>query len=238
MVGLATSDAIALGAGIVAVLALGVAVWSVFVARGANKLSAKANTLSEGANGIARESNDIAKEALQHSARGVELAEAKEAERQRQQNTRAVMEAEVSPLFCTVQATTALFRPLVHVRNTGERDSGPTIVRVYMQAGADLMSWDDEHTRHDRTRPVPDPAVKFYDPVTQAEMATQYLERRIDNITPTMPVGFRVILPLDIPGAGEGAVRRPVRVTVRAANADKPYEWIGYVQTEYGPPPA
>ena len=41
-----TSDSIALGAGVVAVLDLGVAVCSVLVARGANKLSADSNDLA------------------------------------------------------------------------------------------------------------------------------------------------------------------------------------------------
>ena len=58
---ISTSDAIALGAGFVAVLAFVVAVWSVLVARGANRLS--------------EDSNDVARRALHQTQRQTELAE-------------------------------------------------------------------------------------------------------------------------------------------------------------------
>lgn len=231
-----TSDAIALGAAVVAVLALAVAVWSVFVARAANALSNESNKIAEGSNALSKESNDIAREALQHSARGVELAEASEQERVRQMQARAVMEAEISPLMHSVQASEALFRPLVRVRNVGTRDSGRVIVRVYMPAGRDLMAWDDEHARADRQRPIVDPDVMFHDVGTGAETQTQYIDRTIENITPTMPVEFRVILPVPIPQPAQGRYRIPVRVVVRADNATEPFQWTDYVQTEYGPP--
>jgi hypothetical protein len=218
-----TSDGIALGAGVVALLSFGAAIWSVVVARGANKLS--------------EESNELARQAVSHTARQTDLAEAAERERQRQAGARAVMKSDIAPLHHTVQASTALFRPLVRVRNEGERDSGRAVVRVYMQAGNDLMAWDDEHTRADRTRPINDPSVKFYDQASGAEIQTQYIQRIVDNVTPTMPVEFRVILPVPIPREGQGVYRLPVRVIVRADHADQPFEWTDYVQTEYGPPP-
>lgn len=219
-----TSDGIALGAGVVAVLSLFAAVWSVVVSRGANKLSGDAN--------------DLARRALRHTERQTELAEATEEERARRASARAVMEADISPLILTVQATEALFRPLVRVRNTGDRDSGRVIVRVYMPSGRDLMAWEDSQARHDRERPIVDPDVKFYDVVTGAELQTQYIERVVQNVTPSMPVEFRVVVPVPIPQPGQGRHRTPIRVVVRADHADGPFEWTDYVQTEYGPPPA
>jgi hypothetical protein len=202
----------------------------------ANKLSRESNTIAEGSNALSRESNDIAREALQHSARGVELAEASEQERARQTQARAVMEADISPLIHTVQASESLFRPLVRVRNVGQRDSGRVIVRVYMPAGRDLMAWDDEHTKPDRTRPIEDPDVKFHDLASGASTEAQYIDRTVDNVTPTMPVEFRVILPVPIPQAGQTSYRIPVHVVVRADQADDTFEWTDYVQTTYGPP--
>lgn len=218
------SDGIALGASVVAVVALGVAVWSVLVARSANKLS--------------EDSNEVARNALRHTERQTELAETAEQERVTQAHARAVVEADISPLTHTVQATEALFRPLVRVRNVGNRDSGKAIIRVYMPTGRDLMAWDDEHTRGDRKRPITDPDVQFHDITTGVDLPAQYIDRVVDNITPTMPVEFRVILPVPIPQPGQGRYRTPVRVVVRADHADRPCEWTDYVQTEYGPPPA
>jgi len=222
LVALDISDGIALGAGIVAMLSLIAAVLSVRVSR-------RANTLS-------KESNVIAREALDHTARQTALAESAETERVRQQQARAKVRAELSPLFVTAQASLMNFRPVVRVSNVGERDSGSAIVRVYMSPGQsrDLMAWDDEHNKTDRARPIADPEVKFYDS-KGAELPAQYLERVVENITPTMPVEFRVILPVAIPPEGQGRYRLPVRVTVRAAYANEPFEWTDYVQTEYGP---
>jgi hypothetical protein len=226
------SDVIALGAGVVAALSFFVAMWSVTVARGAN-------TISEGSNALAQESNDIARAALQHNARGVELAESVEADRKRQEQARAEMQADLSPLFASSQTSMMYFRPLVRVWNVGTRDSGRTVVRVYMRVGesADLMAWDDEHTRNDRTRPIVEPDAKFYDPRNGTELPAQYLERVVDNVTPTMPVELRVMLPVSIPPEGHGRSRLPVRVTVRAEKAEAPFEWTDYLNVEYGPPP-
>jgi hypothetical protein len=225
------SDAIALGAGIVSLISLAFAGWSVGVAR-------KANKISEGSNDLAKESNDIAREALQHSGRSLELAEAVEADRQRHVQARAVMRAEVTPLFQTTQATMMNSRPKVVIRNVGDRDSGPTVVRVYMRAGSDLMAWEDEHHSPDRVRPIRDPEVVFTDISTGATFPTQYLERKLDNITPSMPVEMRFVMPIAIPRPEEGTRREPVRVVVRAANADEPFEWTDYVNVSYGPPSA
>jgi hypothetical protein len=220
--GLGTSDSFALAAGIVAVFALIVATWSVVVAR-------KANKISEG-------SNDIARDALSQTERQTALSEAAEQERLRLASARAVMKAEISPLIYTVQATDALFRPTVRVRNVGDRDSGRVIVRVYMPAGQDLMTWDDEQTRPDRTRPIHDPDKTFHEP-SGREIRTQYIDRALENITPTMPAEFRVILPVPVPQPGQGVYRTPVRVVVRADHADELCVWTNYIQTEYGPPP-
>lgn len=65
----------------------------------------------------------------------------------------------------------------------------------------------------------------------------QYLERTIDNVTTTMPVQLRVILPVSLPRAGEGRRKIPLRVRVRAAHAEEPFVWTDYLQAEYGPPP-
>jgi hypothetical protein len=204
------------------VLSFGAAVWSVIVARGAN-------TISE-------ESNALARKALGHTARQTELAESAEQERRRQEQARAVMEADISPLHLTVQASQALFRPLVRVRNKGDRDSGRAVVRVYMSAGQMLMAWEDEHHRGDRTRPIVDPDEAFFDS-GGSPIQAQYIERIVENVTPTMPVEFRIILPVGIPPEGQGVYRLPVRVRVRADHADEQFEWTDYVQTEYGPPP-
>jgi len=166
-----TSDTIALGAGIVAALAFGVAVWSVLVARGANKLSG--------------ESNEVARRALAHTERQTELAERVEQERARLASARAVMEADMSPLLYMSEGSSGNFRPLLRIRNVGDRDSGRTTVRVYMVAGQDMMAWDDEQTRHDRTRPITDPDLTLHHPATQAPLPVQYIERVIDNVTTT-----------------------------------------------------
>jgi hypothetical protein len=213
----------------VAVLSLVVAGRSLSVARGANKISKAANDISD-------ESNNIAREALQHSGRSLQLAEAVETDRQRQAQARAVMEAEVTPLFQTTQASMMTSRPKVVVRNVGDRDSGPTVVRVYMRAGNDLMAWDDEHNSPDRVRPIRDPEVDFTDISTGATFPAQYLERRLDNITPSMPVEMRFVMPIAIPRPEEGTRREPVRVVIRAAHADEPFEWTNYVNVSYGPP--
>jgi hypothetical protein len=231
-----TSDGIALGAGIVALIALGVAVWSAVEARNANTLSEQSNTIAEGSNTLSKKSNEIAQEALQHSARGVELAESVEAERQRQAAARAVMQADMSPLIYVSEGSAGNFRPLVRIRNVGDRDSGSTTVRVYMVGGQDMMAWDDEQTRHDRARPLNDPDVTFQHPATQAALPAQYIERTVENVTTTMPVEMRVVIPMSIPGPGQGRNRLPVRVVVRAENADEPSVWNDYMQTEYGPP--
>jgi hypothetical protein len=215
----------------VAIFSLLAAVWSVVVARGANRLSAASNVVAE-------KSNEIAREALRHSARGIELAETAEAERLRKEHARAKIAADLSPLFVSEQATTVCFRPRVRVSNVGERDSGLAIVRVYMatlgQSG-DLMAWDDESGKPDRTRPMIDPEVVLRDLSSGKRLATQYLERVVDNITTTMPVEFRVLMPVPILPPGQGHYRFPVRVTVRAANADTPFEWTADIQSEYGP---
>jgi hypothetical protein len=234
-----TSEGIALGAGILAVLSFLVAVWSVTVARKANSLSEKANKVAEGSNALSTESNEIARQALGHTARGIDLAESVEVERQRQDRASAKIEANLSPLFLTVQASTANFRAAVRLTNVSERESGRTVVRVYMspyQSG-DLMAFDDEHTRQDRVRPIVDPEVKFHDP-SGAELPAQYLQRTIDNISTTMPEEFRVILPVPIPAPGQGRYRLPVRITARAEHANEVCEWTDYVQTEYGAPPS
>jgi hypothetical protein len=130
------SEGMALGAGIVAVFSLLAAVGSVVVARRANRLSAASNA-------VAQESNEIAREALRHGARGIELAETAETERLRKENARAKIAADLSPLFVSEHASTVYFRPRVRVSNIGERDSGLTIVRVYMATPAhsgDLMA--------------------------------------------------------------------------------------------------
>jgi hypothetical protein len=229
-----TSDGIALGAGIVAALALGVAVSSVFVARRANKLSKESNTIAGGSKALSKESNEIAREAVSHRARGVELAESAEVERQRRASARAVMRAEMVPLMFVADGNSGTFRPLVRVRNVGRSGQRANEVRVYMVAGHDLMSWDDEWTRHDRVRPVTDPDVTFHHPVTQADLPAQFIERTFENITTTMPVEVRVVVPMDIPGPGQARNHLPLRIVVRADNADEPFVWTDYMQTEYG----
>jgi hypothetical protein len=83
-----------------------------------------------------------------------------------------------------------------------------------------------------------DPDVAFHDLSSGVRLPTQYLERVVDNITTTMPVEFRILMPVPILPPGQGRYRFPVRVTVRASNADAPFEWTAYVQSEYGPPAA
>jgi hypothetical protein len=234
---LGTSDAIALGAAIVALIAVAVAVWSAGEARKANKLSQESNTIAEGSNAISKESNEIAREALKHSARGVELAEASEQERIRQAQARAVMQAEFvpSPLVFVSDGSFGNFRPLVRVRNVGDQDSGRTTIRLYMVAGQDMMAWDDEQTRHDRVRPRIDPDVTFCHPTTQAPLPTQFIERTVENVTPRMPVELRVVIPMAIPApSATGRNVLPVRIVVRADNADEPVEWTENMQTEFG----
>ena len=49
-----------------------------------------------------------------------------------------------------------------------------------------------------------------------------------------MPVEVRIVIPMDIPNPGNGSNRLPVRVVVRADDADEPFEWTDYMQTTYG----
>lgn len=222
---LSTSDSIALGAGIVAVIALGVAVWAVLVARGANDLS--------------EESNDLAREALDHSARQTALAESADVDRQREKAARAAMTAELSPLFVKSNATAMYLRGTVKVVNSGDRDSGRVAVRVYMGVyqSADLMAWEDQHHDHDRVRPVQGGEFQFTDVTTGAPIQTQFLDRTLDNVSPTMPEELRIVLPFPLPPAGDAPYRLPVKIVVKAARADEAFERTDYVTVEHGPPP-
>lgn len=215
-----TTDWIALGAGIVAMIALGVSVWSVFVSR-------RANTLSE-------DSNTVAMAALAHTERQTALAEGAERERERQAKARAVMEVEAAPLKFIAEGSDGNFGVVVTIKNTGDRDSGRTSVRVYMVLGSNLMAWEDEWTKHNRVRPLPDPAQTFYHPTTQGALGAQYIERIIDNITPTNPAQHKLFIPMAIPAPGAGVSRLPLRIILRADHADEPCVWNDYIQTEYG----
>ncbi len=141
-----------------------------------------------------------------------------------------------SPLVYRATGSHGNFRPLVCIRNVGERDSGRATVRVYMVAGQDMMAWDDEQTRADRTRPLVDPDVPFSHPVTQAALPAQYIERVIENVTRTMPVELRVVIPMAVPSPAEGRHTLPVRVVVRADHADAPCEWTANMSVEHGSP--
>lgn len=191
---------------------------------------------SRRSNKLAKEANAISRDAERHSARAVELAEEEAGDRQRLAEARAAMEAALAPLQVTAEGSAINHRPTVTVTNAGSRDSGPTVVRVYMPVGqsADSMCWDDEWGKDDRFRPIQVDDEPLYSP-QNSPLPTQYIERQVSNVSTTMAQEWRVVLPLALPSPGM-SVRTPVRITVRAENAAEVVTWFDHVQTFQAPP--
>jgi hypothetical protein len=181
-------------------------------------------------NGIAKEANDIAR-------KGLAVAEREAEDRKREADARAVMSADLSPLQFGSHGTAGTARPVVVISNTGDRDSGRTVVRLYTQSAAsgDLLTWDGEQTRPDPTRPIAAVEEERLHGPTGDPLPTHYIERTLSNVSTTMAEEFRVAVPVSYPPPGNARVRIPVRITVRAENSDEVAEWVDYIQTYYKP---
>ena len=175
----------------------------------ATEVARAANRLSEDANTSALESRDIA-------MRGIGRDETAHAEPRAGPAARATLAARVDPPEVRSAGTTADFPLTLVITNYGDRDSGHARVQVHAAyVDGSLFAWEEDRHRRDRPRAR----------VSSARLTDNhgydvpafFLERDVENITPTLPAQLLLVFPIHVP---REPLFVPLRVIVDAEHVD------------------